>query len=45
VAYMVAKHVDTPVVYFYIVFFQSNVGEDGEDWENDEGRVDYNDTW
>jgi hypothetical protein len=50
VAYLVAKHVDTPVVELYIVSFQSNAGEDGEDWENDEegddgGRVDYNDTW
>jgi hypothetical protein len=49
VAYLVAKHVDTPVVELDIVSFQSNVGEDGEDWENDEegddgGRVDYNDT-
>lgn len=48
VAYLVAKHVDTHVVELYIVSFQSNVGEDGEDWENDEdgddgGRVDYND--
>jgi hypothetical protein len=31
VAYLVAKHVDTPVVELYIVSFQSNVGEDGED--------------
>jgi hypothetical protein len=50
VAYLVAKYVDTPIVELYIVYFQSNVGEDGEDWENDEegddgGRVDYNDTW
>lgn len=50
VAYLVTKHVDTPVVELYIVSFQSNVGEDGENWENDEegddgGRVDYNDTW
>jgi len=50
VAYMAAKHVDTFVVELYIVSFQSNVGEDGEDWENDEegddgGRVDYNDPW
>jgi hypothetical protein len=50
VAYLVAKHVDTPVVELYIVSFQSNVGEDGEDWKNDEegddgDRVDYNDTW
>jgi hypothetical protein len=50
VAYLVAKHVDTHVVELYIVSFQSNVGEDGEDWENyeeedDGGRVDYNDTW
>lgn len=49
-AYLVAKHVDTPVVELYIVSFQSNVGEDGEDWENDEegddgGRVDLNDPW
>ncbi|XP_062164920.1 uncharacterized protein LOC133871496 [Alnus glutinosa] len=50
VAYLVSKHVDTPVVELYIVSFQSNVGEDGEEWENDKegddgGRVDYNDTW
>jgi hypothetical protein len=31
VAYLVAKHVDTPVVELYIVSFQSNVGDDGED--------------
>jgi hypothetical protein len=36
VAYTATKHVDTPVVELYIVSFQSNVGEDGEDWKNDE---------
>jgi len=47
VAYMAAKIVDTPVVELYIVSFQSNVGEDGEDDEvgDDGGRVDYNDPW
>jgi hypothetical protein len=49
-AYMVAKHVDTPIVVLYIVYFQNDEGRDGEgeDWENDEegddgGRVDFND--
>jgi hypothetical protein len=50
VAYMVAKHVDTPIVVLYIVSFQNDRGGDGEDWENDEegddgGRVDLNDPW
>jgi hypothetical protein len=48
VAYMVVKHVDTPIVVLYIVSFQNDGGGDGEDWENDEegddgGRVDLND--
>jgi len=50
VAYMVAKHVDTPIVGLSIVSFQNDRGWDGEDWENDEegdngGRVDFNDPW
>jgi len=50
VAYMVVKHVDTPIVIFYIVSFQNDWGGDEEDWENDEegddgGRVDFNDPW
>jgi len=36
VAYMVAKHVDTPIVVFYIVSFQNGGGGDGDDWKNDE---------
>jgi hypothetical protein len=36
VAYMAAKHVDTPILGLYIVSFQNDGGGDGEDWENDE---------
>jgi len=50
VAYMVAKHVDTPIVVLYIVSFQNDGGGVWEDWENDEkgddgGKVDLNDPW